>query len=361
MNRGRIDQLVDGFAAGDAISHAARLMRDALRQEGWESDIFADPAHIAPDMRGACLPHGSFLSGESSRHAVFLHYSIQSRASDIFVGSQARRVLIYHNITPAHFFQGFDDAVASRLEHARTALPSLARRAHAVWADSKFNADELTARGVPSTVFALPWVPNPSPPPPDPHVSSMLAGPLPNILFVGRIAPNKRLEDLIRAFAWIVRSGHSFLRLVIAGSERSCPRYYTMLRMLAAELDMPNVCFTGFVSPAGLEACYGHARLFVCASAHEGYCLPLVEAVSHGVPVLARKTGGMPEALGGAGVLYDGLDAPRLGALMLKLVRDQTLRHAVLESQSRRWGVLQSRDIRTELRKLLDGAVAAGE
>jgi glycosyltransferase involved in cell wall biosynthesis len=181
------------------------------------------------------------------------------------------------------------------------------------------------------------------------------AGPLKNILAVGRIAPNKRIEDLIQAFAWYHRAINPYSRLLIVGSPRSAPRYFTMLRMLVGDLDLPNVCFEGFASPAGLLAYYRVADLFVSASEHEGYCLPLVEAMDHGIPVIARVAGGTPEAMDGAGVLYEDLAPAELGALFDRVLTDAALRKEILTSQQRRVQRARDRDLEAEVKALLAG------
>ena len=173
------------------------------------------------------------------------------------------------------------------------------------------------------------------------------------------MVPNKRVEDLILAVAWYTRTVSPFARLILVGSDRSCPRYFALLRLLALGLDLPNVCFEGFASEAGLAACYRAASLFVSASDHEGYCLPLVEAMHCGVPVIAKDTGGMPEALGGAGVLYTDLDAPELAELMHRVLADAALRAQVLESQRRRMAVVQARDLREAVAELVRALVPA--
>jgi glycosyltransferase involved in cell wall biosynthesis len=174
-----------------------------------------------------------------------------------------------------------------------------------------------------------------------------------NILFVGRIVPNKCVEDLIRAFAWYHRVIDRQSRLLLVGSERSCPRYYLMLRMLANELELANVCFERFADAKGLSAYYELADVFVTPSRHEGYCLPLVEAMHKGKPVIARRNGGMPEALGGGGVLFDELEPEELAVLIERVLTDAGLRGTVLEAQQHRMAELAARDLDTELRGLL--------
>lgn len=347
-----IHQILAGLGDGDAISHEALLLQQILRQAGHASELFVDSRNVSPGLRAQCRPLESYRGAATD--LCLHHYGITSPAADIFLASPARKILVYHNITPAEYFTGFDDAIAARLAQARTLLPDIARRADAVWADSRFNARELQAAGIADVrVLELPFEPAALDLPPDPRVVRQFSGPTQNILFVGRIAPNKRVEDLIQAFAWYNRAINPFSRLIIVGSNRSAPRYYTMLRMLAGEMDLVNVCFVGFASAAGLAACYCAAQVYVCSSVHEGYCLPLIEAIHMGVPVIARAAGAMPETLAGAGVLYDDLQPEELAELIHRVLSDPALRQDILASQQARLQRLQARNIEQELHALL--------
>lgn len=350
--RGRVDQLVAGFADGDAISQEARFIRSTLRGMGLESDIFAPAESIGPGLEAGCGPLGEYVGGPDD--ILLYHYSTASSAGETFLASPTRRIVRYHNITPAEYFVGYDDALATRLREARSGLGRVVGAAECVWSDSRFNADEAQAAGA-SRGEVLPLFFNTAEweVMPDPAMTSELGGGLRNVLFVGRIAPNKCVEELILAFAWYHRTIEPRSRLVLVGSDRSCPRYYAMLRLLAARLDLPNVYFKGFLSREQLAACYREADLFVCASRHEGYCLPLLEAMAHGVPVAARDIGGMPEAMGGAGVRFDDTEPRVLAELMHELCGDGPLRAEVLAAQQRRIETLRNRNPAEELGKWL--------
>lgn len=351
-----IHQIMTGYADGDAISNEATLLREIFRRWGHNSEIYADLACVSPSMRSDCRPLADYtaVAGDICLH----HYGIASPAADVFLASPAKKIMVYHNITPAEYFDGFDDAVAAQLREARRALREVAQRADAVWTVSRFNAAELKAAGIDGVkVFPLLFVPYPPDIPPEPLILEKFAGPLKNIVFVGRVAPNKRIEDLIAAFAWYHKAVNPFSRLIVVGSKRSAARYYTMLRMLVGDLDLSNVCFEGFASTAGLLAYYRVADLYVSASEHEGYCLPLVEAMDHGVPVIARAAGGTPEAMDGAGVLYEDLAPVELGALFDRVLTDAALRNEILTSQQRRVQRAKDRNLEAEVKALMSGMI----
>jgi glycosyltransferase involved in cell wall biosynthesis len=158
---------------------------------------------------------------------------------------------------------------------------------------------------------------------------------------------------LMHAFAFYNRAINRHSRLIIVGSERSAWRYFTMLRLFESELDLTGVYFEGFVQPGALAAYYRLADLFVSTSEHEGYCLPLVEAMHNNIPVIARRTGGTPEAMGGAGVLFEDAKPEELAALMGRVLNDATLRAEVLASQQQRLEALRHRDPVSELVALM--------
>jgi glycosyltransferase involved in cell wall biosynthesis len=352
VTRPRIDQLVAGFADGDAISREARELRKVLRGLGYESDIFAPSASIGTAVKGDCRVLDHYAAGP--RDVAIYHYSTASAASALFLASAGRKVVRYHNITPESFFRGYDDDLADELAAARRGLPAIVAAADVAWADSDYNAREIRGMGARAVeVVPLFFSPGDFGGMADPAMLARLGGGFTNLLFVGRMAPNKAVEELVLAFAWYHRTIDARSRLVLVGSDRSCPRYFAMLRLLASRLGLANVCFEGFLSDAQLAACYRSASAFVCASRHEGYCLPLLEAMSFGVPVIAREAGGMPEAMGGAGVLFDGLDARELAELVRRVTTDAVLHEEVLQSQRQRIEAVQARDLAGDCARLL--------
>jgi L-malate glycosyltransferase len=347
----RVDQLLAGFAEGDAISSEARRLQAMLRRMGTDSEIYADETRVAPSARGQCRFLADYHAAPGD--TVLYHYAIASPVTRSFLQAAARKVLVYHNITPAEFFAGFDDDVVRQLQTARTELRDVAVRSDEVWAVSRYNASELEHAGVPRVrIFPLLFTSDTASPPPDPAIFRRFAAPMTNILFVGRMAPNKCVEELIRAFAWYQKI-NPFSRLILVGSQHSTPRYFAMLRMLAGELDLANVCFENYASPEGLSAYYRLAHIFISASRHEGYCLPLLEAMEQDVPVIARSVGGTPEATGGAGVLYEDLDSGEIAELIHLVASDKSLRVEILASQRQHMATVRRRDAEGELRALL--------
>ncbi len=358
MTTRRIDQLVGGYADGDAISQEARYMRDVLRRHGCQSDIYASAAHIAPALKGDGLPYDRF--DPAAADAVIFHFSTATPATGLYTDTKGLRILRYHNITPAEYFEGVDDEVARQLRQAQGELAQAVGQSDVCWSDSAYNAQDIDRLGGSAISEVLPLFFSQAEfeGGQDAALQAAFGDDLCNWLFVGRIVPNKCIEELIQAFAWYHRCLNPRSRLLIAGSEASCPPYYAMLRLLAARLGLMNVCFTGFVSTAGRHTLYRCADVFVTASRHEGFCLPLIEAMACDVPVVARDAGGMPEAMGEGGVRFDGLDARSLALLVSRVTEAGALRTQVLASQQRRLECVRGRRGEEELMQRLETGLA---
>ena len=164
-----IHQILVGYADGDAISSEARQLREIFRRGGHCSEIYADPSRVSPSLKKDCRALADYAAGESD--ICLHHYGIASPATEVFLASPARKIMVYHNITPAEYFAGFDDAVAAQLRAARLALREVARRSDAVWTVSRFNAAELKAEGIDNVkVFPLPFTPQQPGMSPDPLI-----------------------------------------------------------------------------------------------------------------------------------------------------------------------------------------------
>jgi glycosyltransferase involved in cell wall biosynthesis len=226
--------------------------------------------------------------------------------------------------------------------------------------DSEFNRQELEALGFPRT-RVLPVVPGFShlDGPADDLVARQFDDGWTNILFVGRVIPNKRIENLIRFFAAYKTRFNPRSRLLVVGAYGGFERYLTMLHQLVASLGVPDVHFTGHVSNEELRAYYDVSDLFLCASEHEGFCVPLVEAFYARLPVVAFARTAVPATMDGAGVLYDEPDPDQVAALLDLVVGDAGLQSRILEGQDRALERLRAQDFAGTLLSLVDEVVAA--
>ena len=349
-----IHQLLAGFRRGDAISDEAVQIRDLCAAHGVPCEIWCPAPNIAPDARARDLRN--LAAAVRADDVALLHLSIGSAANEVFRGLPCRRAVLYHNVTPPRFFERTNPATAAVLAAGLDAVRDLAGCGADAWADSAFNAAELRAMGWRDPkVFPLLVPAGFARRAPDRGVRARLLSdpPADNILFVGRLAPNKRHDRLLRIYHEYRKIAPAS-RLVLAGRTGGMETYLALLRGMAYTLALPDVWFTDYLRPEELAACYATASAFVCASDHEGFCAPLLEAMAWRVPVFAAASAAVPETLGGAGVLFDPATPPEtVAATIHRVLRDPALKEAVLAKQDARLARFQARDAWAELRAVL--------
>jgi L-malate glycosyltransferase len=174
-----------------------------------------------------------------------------------------------------------------------------------------------------------------------------------NLLFVGRCAPNKRIEDLLNAFYYFQRYVQPASRLIHVGSYAGMEQYHALLLTRSRELQLKNVELVGSVRQDELNAYYEVSRAFLCMSDHEGFCIPLLEAMTHDVPVVAYAAGAVPETLDGAGVLVRERRFDLIAETLGRVAEDEPLRTAILKGQRARLARYEKQDLAADLRRYL--------
>jgi glycosyltransferase involved in cell wall biosynthesis len=260
-------------------------------------------------------------------------------------------VVRYHNITPPEFFAGYLPHLARQCHQGRRELRAFAPRAELALGVSEFNRRELEASGFRRTaVLPIPLdLDRLAAAPASEAVRALYGDGRTNLLFVGRIIPNKKIEDLLRLFAVYQRSIDPASRLLLVGDHWGYEPYLLRLEELARALGVEDVVFTGQVEDDELRAYYAVAAAYVSMSEHEGFCVPLLEAMACGLPVVAFDAGAVGETLGGAGLLF-GAKQPEVAAeVVRRLVKDPDLRRSVLDGQARRLAEVRALDTRALL------------
>jgi glycosyltransferase involved in cell wall biosynthesis len=348
-----INQWVPAAHRGDAIGDSARRVRSMLRSLGHRSEIFA--LTIDDDLRDDVRP---FADADARRGDVTIfHFALPSPMTDAFAGLTGGRVLQYHNITPASFFAPYAPGLFRLAALGRRELQSLVGKVDLALGDSEFNRQELEALGfAPSGVLPIAVdTDRITGAPHRPALEKILSDGLINILFVGRIVPNKRIEDHIRLAEVYKRYVDSYYRFIFVGRYDGVPSYYAQVRALIAEFRMlpDRFWFTGPVPDEDLGAFYRWADAYVSLSEHEGFCVPLVEAMAADVPILAYAAGAVPETLGGAGLLFAPKDLEMAAEMLGMLVYDRDLRARVLDGQRKRLQDFTPAAIEARLRDML--------
>ena len=343
---------------GDAIGHEVLGIQRVLRGAGFESDMFvqtADPRleHLTRDYR-------DLVDASHPDNILIHHFSIGSLASRIAYAVPSRMVLIYHNITPPKFFVNVHASLVGQCYNGRRELGAYPARCDLALADSEFSRLELEAMGF-SPTGVLPVVPDFSHLDVEPNdlIAREFDDEWTNILFVGRVIPNKRFEDLIKAFHVYRRDFNPRSRLLLVGSYWGYEAYLSMLHQLIAVLGTTDVYFTGPVSDGELTAYYDVADLFLCASAHEGFCVPLVEAFYKHIPVVAYASTAVPYTMDGAGVLHHTTDPVHVATLMDAVLGNAALYGEVVAGQDKALARLQAKDFAGTLLANIDQVMKA--
>jgi len=351
-----VNQWVPAAHRGDAIGDSARRVRDLLRQMGHSSELFA--LSIDDDLAGDVRPFGD--PGARRGDLTIFHYALPSPMTEAFASLDGGRILQYHNVTPASFFAPYDSHLFRLAALGREELLTLVGRVDLALGDSEYNRKELESLGFqPTGVFPIAVdTDRITQPVSRPALEAILDDGLVNFLFVGRIAPNKKIEDHIRLAEYYKRYVDAYYRFIFVGRFDVVPRYYAMIRALMAEYRLLNdrFIFTGPVPDEELAVYYRHAAVYTSLSEHEGFCVPLVEAMAADVPVLAFAAAAVPDTLGGAGVQFAPKDLEFAAELLGELAFNDNLRASVIAGQRRRLNDFGPARISRELTSIIHQA-----
>jgi glycosyltransferase involved in cell wall biosynthesis len=352
-----IHQVLATLGYGDAIGHEVLGIQRVLRKAGYASEIFVETADSR--LEAQTLDYRELVDFSRPDNLLLHHFSLGSRASRTAYALPDRMALIYHNITPPEYFVGVHRTLARQCFRGRRELRAYAGRCDLALGDSEFNREDLETLGFPRTAV-LPVVPDFShlDQEPDWLVARDFDDDWTNVLFVGRVIANKKIEDLIRFF----HAYHTFCnprsRLLIVGAQSGFERYLASLHQLVATLGATHVYFIGHVSDEELVAFYEIADLFLCASEHEGFCVPLVEAFYKQIPVLAYAATAVPATMDGAGVLYDDKDPVQVATLIDAIISDSRLQDRIVDGQLAAVDRLRAKDFAGTLLGFVDRILA---
>lgn len=355
--RPRVHQVLATLGYGDAIGHEVLGIQRALRDAGYTSEIIVETAD--PRLEDLTIDYRDFVEDARPDDLLIHHFSIGSRASRTAYALPCRMVLVYHNITPPEYFLGVHDQLVRQCFHGRRELLPYRSRCDLALGDSEFNRRDLEAVGF-SPTDVLPVVPDFAHlgVAPDPRPLDAYDDELTNVLFVGRVVPNKRPDNVIRYFAAYQALFNPRCRLILAGAFGGFEKYAAQLHDLAARLGVRDVHVLGQVTDAELTALYDVADLFLCASEHEGFCVPIIEAFYTRVPVIAYAATAVPATMDGGGVLYDTRDPRQVAALMNAVVSSARVEADVLERQDAALSRLLARDFDSLVRSFVADVLA---
>ena len=331
----RVDQVIPSLASRDAIGVHTLHLRDGLRAAGIESDVYYG-SHT-PDVAHEGRPVTELGRGGRDRWLLY-QASIGSPVYDILAARSEPKLVNYHNITPAPLLRDWEPDVAYEAALGRTQLARLAPQSRFAVADSAFNESELHALGYDGTaVVPLLIDMQAKSDEPDHDLAARLAGRRArdggaDLLYVGKLSPHKAPHDLVKMLDVVRRVYEPAARLHLVGSPLGST-YEPALRSYIEELGLADaVDVPGSVTGAELEAYYRAADVFVSASDHEGFCVPLAEAMGHGVPIVAYGVTAVPETVAGAGLLLDDKAPMAFAAAVGRVLHDDTLRAVLVQA-----------------------------
>jgi L-malate glycosyltransferase len=338
-------------AWGDAIGNILFQNRNLFRQMGYRSEIFR--IHAQEQVAEETYSVDTYRRWSSPDTLLLVHYSMGWESWPQFLRFKDRRILIYHNITPAEYFEGFSEEAVRYARKGREDLPGLAKYFSSAIADSSFNAAELRQAGFRNVVVIPPLVDlsqyrcAEQPTEVDPQASST------DWLFVGRIAPNKKQDEIIRAFSHYQRNIQPNSQLFLVGSDQGMELYGARLRNLVAELGLKNVFSPGKLGLPDLLDRYRRASVFVCLSEHEGFCIPLLEAMQVGLPIVAYAQPAVAETLQDSAILLEQKTPEAVAEAVENVLRDAELRNSLREKERIRLKDFEPAKVGQQIRSFL--------
>ena len=350
-----IHQMIAGAATGDAITNYALEIKEIMLASGVKSEIIAPYQHTAPQLREKIRPATDDLSFLNKDTTVIYHFSIGSEMTEHFTRTSARKVMCYHNITPEKYLRSINDQKARVLYEGREELKRLKHVPDIALAVSGFNAAELERIGYTDPqVIPLTLNQDYLKTKPSRSIIRSYKDNFVNFLFVGRISPNKRLEDVLKVFYYYNKTINPNSRLIFAGAYVGMEKYYTYLRSFASEMNLQNVMFTGHISLEELLGYYAASSLFLCMSEHEGVCIPLIESMYFQKPVFALAHAAIPETLNGTGVLLHQKDYRSIAELIHIVIHDKHILHDIIEKQNQRINDFSKDKLKNKLQAILE-------
>lgn len=348
-----IHQFVHTLSYGDAISGEALALRRCAHEMGLKSEIYA----INIDPKYKSLAHKYTIFNAEQESDVILHYSLGSPLNDLYRKlSSHRRILVYHNLTPAKWFSGVNPRIVKDILRGLEELPELCRISDNLWADSKFNAHELQNLGFTADVLELPVDPSRWSEPANSGIASLVKGEGGvQVLHVGRLAPNKCIEDIIRAFYFLHHYIDPKSRLWLVGIDIDTELYSFSLKRLVYELSLSDaVNFVGRFADCEVRALYENASVYLCMSEHEGFCMPVVEAMYFGLPVVAYSSSALTDTVGAGGILLGEKRPAEVGELLHRVATDHELRTKLISAGKARVESLSYARFAGRLKELLE-------
>ena len=351
----KIINMLPILSFGDAVGNDALALHHSLQKAGYACELRA--AYIAPKIaQTETVRTTDDLSDIKPDDIVIYHLSTGHELNLLFAKLNCKKIIRYHNITPPHFFCGYHPILLENCLDAYNQTRMMAKCADFCLADSAYNREELIRMGYRCNIEVMPiLIPfSDYEQEPDAQVIEQMHDGTTNILFTGRISPNKRQEDVIAAFSVYQKQYNPNSRLILVGNYDGMENYYERLQAYVKETGAKNVLFPGHISFPAILAYYHSADLFLCMSDHEGFCVPLVESMFFDIPIVAKNTTAIPYTLGGSGFLLEDENPVIAAALMNRILTDEDLKNKIIVGQRERLHDFAHEKIEKQLLSLIE-------
>lgn len=353
----RVIQILPTMAYGDAVGNNTLAIGEMLKQNGYETAIYAE--NIDSRLPAKAVKHVDEYK-EKEGDIVIFHLSIWSRLNGLIKGLKAKVIIIYHNVTPPEFFEQYSKEAYELCKKGLEGVKALANVPVMCICDSEFNKQDLIRMGYKCPIEVVPILiafDDYKKKHDEKIVEQYSDDGYTNLLFTGRIAPNKKQENVIKAFYYYKNYFNPKSRLFIVGSYNESDLYYRKLRAYVDELELNDVIFPGHIPFSQILSYYRIADVFVCMSEHEGFCVPLAEAMYFGVPVVAYNTTAVGETLGGSGLLLEDNNPVVVAEAINKLITNKEFSKQIVSNEKLRLNDFDNEKIKASMLDILKGYI----
>ena len=352
----QIIQLLPTIQFGDAVSNDARAIDAIIREQGYSTAIYAE--NIDAHLPKGTAQLASNMPRLRDDDILIYHASTGTRLNYELPNFGGRQVMFYHNITPPQYFHGYNESAENLTKSGYEGMRFLSDKVNYCIADSDYNRQDLRRMGFKCPIDVCPIIIPFEDYDQEPNarlLNQYRGKKWTNLLFVGRIAANKKQQDVIRAFYCYQKRYNPKSRLFLVGNIQGMERYAIQLQRYTQLLGIEDkVVFTGHVKFDEILAYYRMADIFVCMSEHEGFCVPLVEAMYFGIPIVARRTSAISGTLGKGGLLLNDNSPEMAAAAIDRVLKDEALRDFLAEQQEKRLDELKYESVKQQVLACID-------
>lgn len=332
----RIIQLLPTLSYGDGVGNDTLAIDKIIKEMGYITKIYAE--NIDPRISKNLVDKIEEMPKLDKQDIIIYHLSTGTVLNDKLKEYQGRKLIIYHNVTPAHFFKLYNRISYNLCKEGREGVKKLSHTADYCWAVSEYNKQELQENGYQCKIDVVPIVIpfEDYAKEPDKEILKQYSDDWVNIIFVGRIVPNKKQEDVIKTFYYYKKYINPKSRLFLVGSFQGNETYYERLCKYIEQLELCDVYITGHIKFNQILSYYRLADVFLCMSEHEGFCIPLLEAMYFYVPIIAYSCTGIKETLSYAGMKLEIKDCKVAAEMIHMAIENKELRERIISQQNDR-------------------------